>query len=74
MACVGSIWTLRAALCVAQSEWKGYVTVPKGGRQRRVSMTQGPPETILSSTNSPAINRDPLATTVVLLLDHCAHA
>jgi len=29
-------------LCVAQSEWKGHVTVPKGGRLRYVPLTRRP--------------------------------
>jgi integrase len=27
-------------LCVARSEWKGHVTVPKGGRLRYVPLPQ----------------------------------
>jgi integrase len=27
-------------LCVARSDWKGHVTVPKGGRQRYVPLTK----------------------------------
>jgi integrase len=30
---------LKRQLCVARSEWKGHVTVPKGGRLRHVPMT-----------------------------------
>jgi integrase len=30
----------RRQLCVARSEWKGHVTVPKGGPVRHVPLTQ----------------------------------
>jgi len=35
----GDVDHTRGQLCIQRSEWRGHVTVPKGGRLRRVGMT-----------------------------------
>ena len=39
-------------LCVARSEWKGHVTVPKGGRLRYVPLTKRLTEALRGSASS----------------------
>ena len=54
----------KGRLCVARSEWKGHVTVPKGGRVRHVPLTSRLAEALRSARHSRHAR---------VLLDHDGH-